>query len=240
MNVKGNNLPVWMITNAWREIFARIFEGIESQINISPEWLVNPVTNRRLKLDMLYPEIGVAVRFEGVPGKQRRRRPSLEEEAQQRTRDQARVDMCLAHNVFLIVVDSVQSEPRNVFQQIDTMLSRAGQRVNCSELLQKIKEARVTATTLARQVRRVSDLKLYADLWEDRQYQMLEPAQSPAPAGQTISYTSGMAVEHTIFGSGVVLSTTPSNDDILVTVDFVAVGRKTLAASLVGDKLFPR
>jgi hypothetical protein len=148
--------------------------------------------------------------------------------------------MCLAHNVFLIVVDPVQSEPRNVFQQIDTMLSRAGQRVNCSELLPEIKEARVTATTLARQVRRVSDLKLYADLWEDRQYQMLEPAQSPAPTGQTISYTAGMAVEHTIFGSGVVLSTTPSNGDILVTVDFVTVGRKTLAASLIGDKLFPR
>ena len=89
---KDINLPIWAVTNAWREIFARIFEGEKVEFNITPEWLVNPATQRRLKLDLLYPELGVAVRFEGLEGKQRRRRPTLEEEAQQQVRDEARAD----------------------------------------------------------------------------------------------------------------------------------------------------
>ena len=77
MQLKGSNLPIWMVTNAWREIFARIFERVETQLNASPEWLVNPETHRHLKLDILYPKIGMAVRFEGLQGKHRKRRLSL-------------------------------------------------------------------------------------------------------------------------------------------------------------------
>jgi hypothetical protein len=49
-----------------------------------------------------------------------------------------------------------------------------------------------------------------------------------------------MEVEHVTFGPGVILATTPSNGDTLLTVDFVTTGPKTLAASLVADKLYPR
>jgi hypothetical protein len=49
-----------------------------------------------------------------------------------------------------------------------------------------------------------------------------------------------MEVEHPRFGPGIILSTTPSDGDILITVDFITAGRKILAASLVGDKLLPR
>ena len=90
-------------------------------------------------------------------------------------------------------------------------------------------------------VNNISDLKLYADLWDDRQYRLVEqpihPQTSLAPA---ITYTKGMEVEHTTFGPGVVIDTTPSNGDTLVTVDFITAGQKILAASLVGDKLLPR
>jgi hypothetical protein len=37
--------------NAWREILARTFDGFFEQDNVSPEWLINPATKRRLKLD---------------------------------------------------------------------------------------------------------------------------------------------------------------------------------------------
>ena len=110
MEPRGSNLPIWMVTNAWREIFTRIFEGIETQFNVSPEWLINPTTNRRLKWDVLYPEIGVAVRFEGLQGKQRKRRPSLEEEAQERTRHDARIAVCQEHDIHLILVLLIQNK----------------------------------------------------------------------------------------------------------------------------------
>jgi len=243
MNYKGSSLSVWQITNAWREVFARIFEGIHTQFNVSPKWLVNPATNRRLKLDMLYPEIGVAVRLEGLQGKQRKSRPSLEEETQQRVRAQARTELSQAHEVDLIVVDVINTKPQSVFQEIDIALSRAGQRaqrVKNKELSQQIRSARTTAASLARKIIDDSHLKLYAELWADRQYQLAEPAQSTPPAVPSISFTQGMEVEHTIFGPGVVLATAPSNGDTLITVDFITAGEKTLAASLIGDKLLPR
>jgi hypothetical protein len=49
-----------------------------------------------------------------------------------------------------------------------------------------------------------------------------------------------MEVEHTAFGPGVVIAINPSGNDTLLTVDFITAGQKTLAASLVGDKLRPR
>jgi hypothetical protein len=240
MNGNGPSLPVWKMTNAWREIFARIFDGVETQFSVSPAWLVNPATNRRLKLDLLYPDIGVAVRFEGLQSKQRKRRLSLEEEDQARARLAARVDVCLEHGIHLILADVVEGKPQPVWQQVDTALGRAGQLANDDQILQQIKSARAAASNLARKVSSVGDLKLYAELWEDRQYRQSEPARSRPPSPPTVTYAAGMAVEHTIFGSGTVISTVPNEGDILITVDFVSAGRKTLAASLIGDKLLPR
>jgi hypothetical protein len=235
----SKNLPGWLITNAWREIFARIFAGVETRFNVSPEWLVNPTTNRRLKLDMLYPEIGVAVRFEGLQGGQRKSRLSLEEEVQVRTRSDARLAVCQEHGIQLVLVDVVSGKPQTVFRHIDEALGRAAQQPENKKKLSVIKQARTTAATLARKIFSEHDLKLYAELWSDRQYQMAQPAPTTSPVAKPIAYTAGMAVEHVTFGPGVVLSTTASNGDTLVTVDFVNAGRKTLAASLVGDKLLP-
>jgi len=58
--------------NALKEILARIFDGFEVEYNVSPNWLINPETHRKLKLDLLYPEIGLAVRFQGLRAKQQR------------------------------------------------------------------------------------------------------------------------------------------------------------------------
>ncbi len=239
MSSQGKNLPVWKVTNGWREIFTRIFDGVKTVHNISPEWLVNPVTHRRLKLDMLYPDIGVAVRLDGLKGKQRRSRLSLEEEEQKRIRDEARVQVSQEQGVQLIIVNIVTSKPKTIFQQIDTALSRVAQETFEKELLAQIKTARSTASTIMRQINSIDKFNLYADLWEDRQYRITEP-EPTQPTTPKISYTEGMEVEHSTFGPGVVLSTTPSNGDMLVKVDFITAGEKTLAASLVGDKLLPR
>ncbi len=240
MTQKNNNFPIWKKINAWREILARVFENVETKFNVSPEWLVNPATNRRLKLDMLYPKFGVAVRFEGLQSKQRRRRLSLEEEAQQHTRNNARVKVCQAHKINLIVVDAAMDNPKTVFQKIDLMLSLAGQQVEDVTLSQKIRQARATASALSYRINRSGNLKLYAELWEDRQYQIPEPSQTPDPAKSVVSFTAGMAVEHNTFGPGLILAVNPGDNDTLLTVDFISAGQKILAASLVGDKLRPR
>lgn len=242
MTVQNDNLPPWQITNGWREIFARIFAEFETQLNFSPEWLVNPTTKRRLKLDLLYPQIGVAVRFEGAEVKQRRRRLSLEEEAQQRVRDNARVEVCQAHGIDLIVVELSLETPKSVFQDIDQKLSRASQRLKTAELRSKLSQARATAASLARQAPSYNQFKLYADLWEDRQYQVVAPGATPsaAPAKRAVSFSVGMEVEHSSYGPGFVVAATPSDGDTLVTVDFITAGQKTFAASLVAGKLHPR
>ncbi|MBN1220655.1 MAG: hypothetical protein JXM69_17170 [Anaerolineae bacterium] len=241
MRSKKNDLPVWVAVDAWREILARIFDKIEVKYNVQPEWLVNPATNRRLKLDLLYPEIGVAIYLAGLQGKQRRHRPSLEEEEQARIRAQARVEVCRAHGVELIVVEA-GDEPNTIFHNIDLALSRAKQRATGYKAAQKIGQARASSAELARRIKSYADLSLYAELWQDRQYQIPEPqvTASPTRRASSITFTKGMEVEHAMFGPGVILAVTPSDDDTLLTVDFITAGQKTLAASLVGDKLKPR
>jgi hypothetical protein len=237
---KEMDLPVWAVTNAWREIFTRIFEGENTQFNVTPEWLVNPATQRRLKLDLLYPDLGIAIRFEGLQGKQRRQRLSLEEETQQRVRDEARAEVCQAHGIQLVEVHLTSDRPDVIFRQLDEALSRAGQRARDEKQQRRLKAVRVAANTLARKIGSAAGLSLYADLWGDRQYKSPQPAQEAPPKTLSVIYKEGMEVEHTVFGPGVVLATAPSNGDTLVTVDFITAGKKTLAASLVGDKLMPR
>jgi len=235
------NLPIWRVTNAWCEIFARIFEDFSVEFNVTPKWLVNPATNRRLKLDYLYPDIGVAIRLEGAQGKGRRGRLSLEEEAQLRARQEARVKVCRRHGIQLVVVESAAGKPKKAFQQVDTALSRAGQGAG-GDMLRQIKKARSAASALSFKISTASDLALYADLWADRQYKIAESKPATAETGpiQPVTFAKGMEVEHTAFGSGVVVSTTPSGNDTLITVDFVTAGQKTLAASLVAGKLIPK
>jgi hypothetical protein len=181
----------------------------------------------------------VAVRFEGVEVKQWRRL-SLEEEVQQRVRDEARAEVCRAHGIELIVIDLSLETPKPIFQAIETALSQAAQRVKTAELLSKISAARATAASLARKIQRYRDFKLYADLWQDRQYQPALSTPATASSKSTVAFTPGMEVEHTSFGPGLVIAAIPSDDDTLVTVDFITAGQKTFAASLVGEKLHRR
>ena len=235
----------WIYTNAWREVLMRIFDGFAVEYDVSPDWLVNPETKRRLKLDLLYPELGVAVRFQGLQGRERRQRPSLQEEQQQKVRDVARGDVCEAHGITLVEMDVMEGEPKAILRELGMALSNASRRLAKSArtqqekaaLMEQLSQARSRLDEIARRVRRPEDLRLYGDLWQDRQY-VEEPRPKPAAAnGKVLSYAPGMAVRHAVFGEGVVAAVQPDTNDSLVTVRFAGGVEKTFAASLVGDKL---
>ncbi len=231
--------------SAWREILARIFDGFETQYNISPEWLVNPETNRRLKLDIFYPDIGVGIRFEGLRGPQQRRRLSLEEEAQEKQRADAREAVCREHGVSLAQLNLSTTEPRGIFTALEEAMSRASRVLAKDDtrpldektaLLEQLSRARTIASDLRRKVRTERDLGGYSTLWHDRQFSesAIDADTSPMPQ---IHLTEGMRVEHTHFGEGVVESVFTSDDDTMVTIDFLGAGRRTFMLNLLADKI---
>ena len=113
----------YLSVNAWREILARVFNDPDLQSNISPDWLINPATRRRLKLDYLCQSIGVAVRFSGLTGKGRRR-PGDRELLEEDQRDQIRDELCRLHGIQLAVIDPFD-DPVKQMDRFLTVLSRA-------------------------------------------------------------------------------------------------------------------
>ena len=240
----------WINANAWREILMRIFDGFTVEYDVTPDWLVNPETKRRLKLDVLYPEIGIAIRFHGLQGRERRQRSSVQEEQQQKVRDAARADLCEAHGISLVSIDVVGGEPKAILRELSMALSNTSRRLAKGDLpqtekgtlIEQVSQARSRLADIARRVRRTPDLKLYAELWQDRQYAEIPSAEPSSSNGKTLAYAPGMAVRHAAFGEGVVQAVQPDRDrdDNLVTVRFADGAQKTFAASLVIDKLIPR
>jgi hypothetical protein len=238
---------MWIGPNAWREVLLRIFAGFEVVENASPEWLVNPETNRRLKLDLFYPEVRIAVRFQGLQPRQRRQRLSEKEVRQQETRDSVRTAICEDHGVSLVTIEAVDADPRNTLGKLRAALARAARRLkregragsSQKALAGKIARAQDQLELIARQVRRPEDMAVYAELWEDRSYTVPEPSQPEATTSPAL-YVVGMAVRHTTFGEGRVLALEPDGADVFVTVLFADGVERKFAASLVGDKLIPR
>ncbi len=231
--------------SAWRELLARIFDGFDTQFNVSPDWLINPETNRRLKLDMLYPEIGLAVRFEGLRSKQQRQRPSLEEELQEKQRIAAREAVCREHGVSLAQVNLSTTEPRDIFLALEEAMSRATRMLakdeqrplgEKSRLLEQLRRARTIASDLRRTVLTERDLSTYSALWHDRQFSESTPAPTESSASQ-LQLAEGMRVEHSHFGEGLVEAVFSSGGDTMVTIDFLSAGRRTFMLNLLADKL---
>jgi hypothetical protein len=107
-------------------------------------------------------------------------------------------------------------------------------------VMERISRARSRLDEIARRLRRPEDLKLYGDLWQDRQYAELAQSEPVAGNGRIRSYKPGMAVHHVAFGDGVVQAVQPDGQDKRVTVRFADGIEKTFIASLVSDKLMPR
>lgn len=239
----------WSVVNAWREVLARVFAGVSVQENVTPSWLTNPETGRRLKLDLLYPEIGLAVRFRGLQG-QRVRRLSEGEKVLEEQREEKRAELCEKAGVQLVVIDVVEGEPRAVFKDLRAALSAAASALARSNepharktaLMEQIAACKRTCDDLARRIRDFHDLSVYADLWEDRLYAAYAAASTAAEPGlPRITYREGMAVWHATYGLGEVVAVEPGEDETYVTVRFQEPQReRRFAASLVQDKLLPR
>ena len=235
------------LINGWREVLARIFDGFETEYGVTPEWLINPDTNRRLKLDCLFPDVGVAVRFVGLEGNTKRRKSDqeVEDEAE---RERTRADVCRAHGVVLITIDP-DGEPRVAVRSIETGLSRAAAQLaqnakvphaTKQKLMPQLSQARRRAGEFTGKLNPPEKLNLYSEMWWDRQANLTAQAPvQPKKAGPRPSFRVGMEVEHPRFGPGAITAIEPENGDAKITVDFPGAGVRSFLASLVADKLTP-
>jgi len=228
--------------NGWREVLARIFAGLDAEYGLTPEWLVNPDTNRRLKLDYFFREIALAVRFVGLEGGERRRPKSDDEVAAEIQREQTRASVCREHGVVLVSIDP-DAEPRAGLRGLEMGLARASAQLAQSStphdrkliLMPRLSEARRRAGEFTPRLKDPRTLNLYAEMWRDRQSDLASQAPAKAPPARRRSYRVGMAVEHERFGPGQITGVEPEDGDIKVTVDFVQAGVRSFYASLLDD-----
>lgn len=231
---------------AWREILARIFEGLEVERDVSPAWLVNPETGRQLRLNYLLPEVGLAVRIEGLRGREQRQGPDELERQQQRERELARERLCEKHGIRLVRFD-VYDEPADVFRALNSGLAWATRQVAKADvdperklaLMEKLRAARQRSDEIRASIRTARDLQTWAELWVDRAYLEARSAPAPVPTGPIPRYALHMRVKHRDFGPGRVTALTDENGDQIVTVRFDTGEERQFLAQLVVDKLRP-
>ncbi|HEY54363.1 MAG TPA: hypothetical protein G4N94_13010 [Caldilineae bacterium] len=241
-----SNYLYWM---GWNEILARIFSGFQTQRNTSPNWLINPATRRKLKLDYLYPDIGIAVRFGGMQGKVRK---SEWEEMEDASRDEIRKELCRLNGVDLILLTPYDPFPRERLSEINMALGAASRRIAKSgrsrgkaELMAQLARARDALATIRRSVSKLEDLPPFAEAWRDRETRAIASTQAPAQStngsarkrAAVRKLKAGQWVEHERFGRGVVNEIKIEPDDVYLTINFITEGRRQFMGSLVADKL---
>lgn len=237
------------LVNGWREVLARIFEGFDAELNLSPEWLVNPDTNRRLKLDYLYRDINLAIRFVGLEGPGQRRRKSDQEVLSEQEREDAREAVCREHGVVLVSVDP-DDEPRNALRRLESGLSRAAAQLaqngtvphaRKQKLMPLLSQARRRAGEFTTKLTVPEKLGVYAEMWYDRQANLA--AQAPEAAkrsGPPPAYREGMEVYHQRFGAGEITQIRPDGSDMSISVRFRDGTERMFLASLAAGKLEPQ
>jgi hypothetical protein len=237
--------------NAWREILARTFTGFSAQENTSPPWLINPATRRRLKLDLYYPEAGVAVRFVGLTAKGQGRQSDWEvlEEEQ---RDQTRAELCQQNGVQLFLIEPLV-DPVKQLDALIRLLSRAGRvlaqgarsAADKSRWQPQVSAARGRAEELRRLVARQPEQMManLADGWRDRELALtlppdpLPPAPRPLSKTKALALAEGQRVAHVKYGPGVVTALAGAGDDAKVSILFDGDQERTFLLTLVHDKL---
>ncbi len=245
----------YLSVNAWREIFARVFDNADLQSNVSPDWLVNPATRRRLKLDYLCQPVGVAVRFSGLTGKGRRRRGDWEllEEEQ---RDQTREELCRIHGIQLAVIDPF-GDPVKQMDRFLSVLSRASRLTALDGRSGQEKSAAMDA--LAAAVQSANRLRFtlsrnpeqtvgtLAEAWRDREANIAATLQeaaavkTPQPTRsqqRTLAQLAcGQRIVHTHFGDGVITDMRGEGAERRIKILFDGDQERTFLASLLADKL---
>lgn len=243
----------YLAISAWREILARTLDGFEAQDNVSPDWLINPATKRKLKLDRYYPDMGIAVRFVGLTAKGQKRQSDWEVlETEQR--DQTRVELCKINGVQLAIIDPAE-DPVKQLDRFTRVLSNAHEIISSSPRPKK----RVTQLKKAKSL--LSDLRgrlsknpeqviaSLAESWRDRETSMATTLQ--AAGANTLTNGNGSAkkvkalaklavnqrVQHDRFGAGVITAIKDDNEESTISILFDGAEQKTFLASLVLEKI---
>ena len=250
---------IYISMSAWREILARTLDGYEAQDNVSPQWLVNPATRRRLKLDRYYPDAHIAIRFTGLTAKGQKRASDWEAlEAEQR--DQTRTELCKMNGVQLAVI-SPDEEP---LKQIDRYISALSSANRLSEESRAGKRGTRTRNPLRKALSGASDLRSriaknpeqmmanLAECWRDRETGIASALQQPSLTNGTNgtgakrratkfkAFNAGTPVTHDRFGAGTITAVSGDGEEATVSIDFGGDQSRTFLISLVEGKLSKR
>ena len=246
--------------SAWREILAQTLGDCPAQDNVSPSWLVNPATRRRLKLDRYYPDVGLAIRFVGLTAKGQKRQSEWEIlETEQR--DQTRAELCRLNGVQLAIIDPAE-EPLKQLDQFMHTLSRTQKTTPPPAPKRKAAMSRAAVqTTLQKALHTASALRsrmaknpeqvmaTLAECWRDRETGMIKDlSQSQADLAAKSTRGSkkkalrnlavGQTVEHERFGVGQIVELDGSGAEQRISILFQANEQpRTFLLDLVRDKL---
>lgn len=237
--------------NGWREMLARILKDFTAQENVSPDWLVNPATKRRLKLDLFYPEANLALRFIGLTAKGQGRQSDWEvmEEEQ---RDQTRQELCRQKGVQLLLIDPAEDTVKQIDHLI-RLLSRANRLMAQGD--RPVEEKMIWQPRLSMACNQAEELRTrvarnpeqmmanLAESWRDRDMDggsALPPEPLPMPVNATLPPLAvGQRVQHVKFGPGVVTALSGSGIEATVSILFDGDQERTFLSALIADKLSP-
>jgi hypothetical protein len=157
--------------SAWQEIVERVLGRFHVVENATPDWLVDAETGRRFKVDRLYPELGVAIRFKADA-------PVEGEPAEEAGHDEVRARLCQEAGIALVTIDADGAAPDLSLDELRRALSAATRRLAQQPvaqdakrtLLPRVAEAKAACQEIMAQVSGPEDLLSFAQAWEDRQF----------------------------------------------------------------------
>lgn len=243
---------IYIAMSAWREILAQTLGHLQVQENVSPSWLVNPATQRRLKLDLYYPDAALAIRFVGLTAKGQKRQSDWELlESEQR--DQTRAELCRLNGVQLAIIDPAE-EPLKQFDRFIQALSVSAKsttgihkskgKAPLQSALQKASELRSRLSKNPEQF-----MATLAECWRDRETGMLnelarvDAQPKPLPAQGTNkklakNLSVGQSVAHERFGLGQITEVDGKDAERRISILFEGNEQpRTFLMDLVLDKL---
>lgn len=237
--------------SGWREILARVLKEFEAQENVSPKWLVNPATKRRLKLDVFYPDAKLAFRFVGVTAKGQGRQSDWEV-LEDEQRDQTRQELCRQQGVQLLLIDPME-EPVKQIDHFIRLLSRANRLMAQGD--RPVKEKMVWQPRLSAACSQAEELRSHvarnpeqmmanlAESWRDRDLNggaALPPEPLPISADAVAALPPlevNLRVHHAKFGDGVITALNGSGVEATISILFDGDQERTFLAALIADKL---